>query len=212
VIVLAVDSAESERGDDASGRLKRCPVCDYSLRGLPAAHRCPECGFRYDEHTTVWRPTSFRKHFGTLLVVVAVFVIPVAILKMALSSPRVRGFWVDAEMAIVWTTLLTVGIAVFRKGPFVAVAPDGLFMRLHWFGIQYLPWADVLSVEQMKNKRIRLLVRSKRKAVHLTRLVNNSRERESLVRAIREALERCRTASHDDGARVVGDGRVWPAD
>lgn len=208
MIVLAVDSAESERDADASGRLKRCPVCGYLLRGLPAAHRCPECAFRYDEHTTVWRPTSFRKHFGTLPTVVAVFAIPVAILKMVLSSPRARGFWTDAEMAIVWTTLLALGIAVFRKGPFVAVAPDGLFMRLHWLGIKHVPWTDVLSVELMKNKHIRMLVRSKRKVLYLTRVVDNSREREALVCAIREALERYRTASHDDGARVVGDGRV----
>ena len=26
-----------------------CPACRYSLRGLPARHACPECGFRYDK-------------------------------------------------------------------------------------------------------------------------------------------------------------------
>ncbi len=31
-------------------RLKRCPECDYDLRGLPHAHSCPECGIAYDEN------------------------------------------------------------------------------------------------------------------------------------------------------------------
>ena len=31
-------------------RLKRCPECDYDLRGLPYAHNCPECGIEYDEN------------------------------------------------------------------------------------------------------------------------------------------------------------------
>ncbi len=30
-------------------RLTRCPKCDYDISQLPAAHRCPECGFEYDE-------------------------------------------------------------------------------------------------------------------------------------------------------------------
>jgi hypothetical protein len=30
-------------------RLHWCPRCNYDLTGLPAAHRCPECGFEYDE-------------------------------------------------------------------------------------------------------------------------------------------------------------------
>ncbi|MCP4593469.1 MAG: hypothetical protein GY842_22255 [bacterium] len=37
-----------------------CPVCTYSLRGLPPDHRCPECGLRYDEGTLVFRPRRPR--------------------------------------------------------------------------------------------------------------------------------------------------------
>lgn len=32
-------------------------MCDYDLRGLPRNHRCPECGFEYDENTRMWQPT-----------------------------------------------------------------------------------------------------------------------------------------------------------
>jgi hypothetical protein len=34
-------------------RLAACPRCEYSLTGLPAAHRCPECGFDYDDRAFV---------------------------------------------------------------------------------------------------------------------------------------------------------------
>ncbi len=34
-------------------RLNRCPQCSYSFQGLPAAGRCPECGFVYDDSTFV---------------------------------------------------------------------------------------------------------------------------------------------------------------
>ncbi|MCH7924389.1 MAG: hypothetical protein IIC51_02515 [Planctomycetes bacterium] len=39
-----------------------CPVCRYSLTGLPDEHGCPECGFRYErdavlieEHRYTWK-------------------------------------------------------------------------------------------------------------------------------------------------------------
>jgi len=33
--------------------LIRCPLCTYSLRGLPDRHRCPECGYDYDQRMEV---------------------------------------------------------------------------------------------------------------------------------------------------------------
>ncbi len=39
----------------------RCPQCEYSLRGLPSRHACPECGFEYDEHTRLWRWQPARR-------------------------------------------------------------------------------------------------------------------------------------------------------
>lgn len=35
--------------DGPEVRSPRCPVCGYDLHGLPADHRCPECGFAYTE-------------------------------------------------------------------------------------------------------------------------------------------------------------------
>lgn len=36
--------------------IKVCPACRYWLRGLPATHTCPECGFRYDRNACLVTP------------------------------------------------------------------------------------------------------------------------------------------------------------
>ncbi len=57
-------------------RLKRCPECDYDLRGLPYAHSCPECGFEYDEKIfdlQVWLAgSSASRRFDSLAYLVLV--------------------------------------------------------------------------------------------------------------------------------------------
>lgn len=40
-----------------------CPLCDYDLTGLPAEHTCPECGFKYDRHTTAVKLAARKRHY-----------------------------------------------------------------------------------------------------------------------------------------------------
>ncbi|MEE8154781.1 MAG: hypothetical protein V3T53_07435 [Phycisphaerales bacterium] len=37
------------------GLIAICPLCDYDLKGLPTEHKCPECGYEYDNATIVLR-------------------------------------------------------------------------------------------------------------------------------------------------------------
>ena len=46
-------TSRADQGFPAGLRLQVCPRCEYSLIGLPLNHRCPECGFEYDERTFV---------------------------------------------------------------------------------------------------------------------------------------------------------------
>ncbi len=71
----ARNKTESSAPDDLSDRADfgfegfapngtdRCPHCDHILIGLPAEHRCTECGFSFDRHTLVWRPQRYRNWF-----------------------------------------------------------------------------------------------------------------------------------------------------
>ena len=55
VRAVAVRALQSE--------LAICLHCDYSLSGLPAQHRCPECGRPYDlaETKSKWRENGLRR-------------------------------------------------------------------------------------------------------------------------------------------------------
>jgi len=49
---MEVERQIVDQGDYRSPiKLTLCPACGYSLEGLPAVHRCPECGFAYDERS-----------------------------------------------------------------------------------------------------------------------------------------------------------------
>ncbi len=50
--------------------LTRCPQCKYSLKGLPADHRCPECGFEYDAETAMWKGRLDGKDISAYVVAI----------------------------------------------------------------------------------------------------------------------------------------------
>jgi hypothetical protein len=53
--------------------LKECPICGYSLEGLPVQHVCPECGREFDRRWRVfgamlgWRHQSPTQHAVSLI-------------------------------------------------------------------------------------------------------------------------------------------------
>lgn len=129
---------------DASRSLDSCPVCNYSLRGLPARHRCPECGFEYDEHTRVWHPRSCWRFAGFTF-----FCCALAILNAweAFSGEHWTKGLVCASIPI---AIIAVTIHVYRKRPFVAVGPGGVFVKTGSSVVRQIRWETIPEVSVHK--------------------------------------------------------------
>lgn len=107
---------------------KRCPVCGYSLEGLPVEHKCPECGEAYDEQTQVWRVRQWR---WMDLVHVLMLMVAMYVLMPGLSRPNGMAVLMALALIVVTSSL---AYAVFRavyygrRGEVVAVMPRGIFL------------------------------------------------------------------------------------
>ncbi len=65
-------------------RLARCPACAHDIDGLPTRHRCPECGFAYDERMFVldgWRLPGRRAWLRMMIVYGPVAFIALGVLR-----------------------------------------------------------------------------------------------------------------------------------
>lgn len=116
---------------------ERCPQCDYSLKGLPNHHHCPECGFEYEskEFQVFKQP---KPHLVLRTIGVVVGLSCPAYLSVITSSWLVR-----ALMAIVVAGAL---FSVFRRrhrrwmgrrvalwrGGVVILPDDGDLQRISW--------------------------------------------------------------------------------
>jgi len=187
--------------------LLQCPQCEYSLRGLPARHRCPECGFEYDEYTRVWKP---RRPWA--IYVLASF--PLMILVLNLSNFRIRaglsGVW---GIALSVFAVIAVAVCVRRffrareanaRGRYVAIAPAGLMIRIEGEPVT-LPWRNLVKVrhrwwmsqlrievdDPVLNCRIQPLFEVKLHGFTIHEIVAD-KDRTAFARAVNEAIQRRR--------------------
>lgn len=116
-----------------------CPICRYDLAGLPARHRCPECGFEYDESMRIWSvPPQAWWRVGLMGVVglaglVAVvyfdgFRRPVGQYLLILTVATAPFVWYLLELS---------------RGPALVVSDRGLLLIGGLTGPRFIPWSEV---------------------------------------------------------------------
>lgn len=159
--ILNADSTIPTRnftGFPPSGHM-RCPRCAYSLRGLPAEHACPECGFTYDADSRIWyiRPPRFVIVFLSLVVGIPFLVSTIRLTILTLADGR---FPLGLSLFTLTFYGITAGLFVWiirrgRRNPMLlGMNPAGMFARTQSGNFRLMPWQDIRDVSA---QRMRLL-------------------------------------------------------
>lgn len=167
-----------------------CPECGHDLRGLPPPHRCPECGFPYDQQTRIWRPgrswTFYVPFALTLLFLPAIFR-----LLGLISLGRVPNLGevllaAIAVYCLCWTAPRLNELA--RNQRYAALTPDGIRARTAR-GLVHIPWEELGEVyDAFGEPRIRSAADGR--AHELSWIFDSDREASEFRAALEEARRR----------------------
>jgi len=188
-----------------------CPQCGYSLTGLPAEHRCPECGLAYDEKSEMFKLAGSRALL-VKLIVVALALLWGAFQVFAVSRSASRGFgfcWGGFLLiymaAMVWCAYYIVHH--HRRGPMAATMPDALYLRLHLTGEERIPWDRISRAAfNRSTKGATLFMRQTRTTRDITGVFNTPDDAARFVEQVQARIGATRDQSRDrDGAVRCGN-------
>jgi hypothetical protein len=148
-MVLTSDDEIGDRENQGAPQhaLDRCPVCNYSLRGLPAAHRCPECGLEYDEHSIIWYPPRRRRWYAAFFALVSLGITGAGIEGIFLFEGTTADFWIGMGAVAFGILGFVLAVRGFLTRPFVAVVPLGVIVRMRAQAVEVIPWDQAGSLE-----------------------------------------------------------------
>jgi len=124
--------------------LARCPLCGYRLEGLPSRHRCPECGFEYDQRMELIEQSSVVATFF-------VFGLAIAALGLFLMWPiRLRG--PGAPFLVFGLAYMAFYVVRFTLGyrNKILVGPDGIVLISHRRVDQVIPWIEIKRISDTR--------------------------------------------------------------
>lgn len=127
-----------------------CPRCAYIVHGLPAEHRCPECGLSIDRrwHVFCGRPPTRhgRRIWKRILILVLGGLICLAI-SFVLFPVRLN--LTLHELQFLTTVLAVVAASTLfdclipRTYSLVGVGPRGIFVHFNRRHIESVPWSQL---------------------------------------------------------------------
>ncbi|HPF40896.1 MAG TPA: hypothetical protein P5081_16305 [Phycisphaerae bacterium] len=200
----------------------RCLHCDYALEGLPAPHRCPECGEAYDDATTIFRPRVNWKWFVPTIGVQFYAVYLVASNWKALV--RYMGDWGAVAAVVMFVGFIIVRAVRFsralRERPCqAALTRTGLAVRTRFQRVAFLPYDEIAFVsvvdthpwvqrKEYGTGRSASVARSE--AIEMRGIFENDTEMRAFKRMVSERMERV-SAGVSEMARDNADG-IHPAE
>lgn len=179
---------------------KKCVRCGYSLRGLPANHRCPECGLRFDERCALYRVTNPRQLLAFWLMILGGGWVSLKNLPHFANLAGASAWeTVGALAGALWIVFVAAGIWFFvrryRRGFEVAITGDGLILRLPGFSEDLIPWRDIggASAKECPAEKPQIasvFIRSKNKTVAIGGVANVFPKRADVERFVAEVNDR----------------------
>lgn len=123
-----------------------CPQCRYSLKGLPADHNCPECGFEYDAETAAWHRQTSK--IWTSLGILLTLSFGGFVLKEAIANLQSARGWRLSNLLFLLSivVLLWSLIRQFSASLTIATTPRGLYIKKGRRHGTFVPWEQVQRV------------------------------------------------------------------
>lgn len=171
-------------------RLTTCPRCDYSLEGLPAAHACPECGLRYDEHSFVHVERRGRGVAVGFAVWISLFQLGKEVIRFQKGAGSFD--WSALAIAVGVWALCGWYIVRTRRGALrIAVLPEGILLHAPPRRPQLVRWSLIDAVEAggPGNRHVRIFG-PELPRLTLMKRTWGGKQTDELARRIREAMTR----------------------
>jgi hypothetical protein len=138
------------RNDQCENRLPHCPMCRYSLQGLPSEHRCPECGLAFDAASRLWLD-PFWPGWRAFLSDVFGRDASSRLRNLAQYAGLFLAMWVMSSITCAWMGLVLLFIVArtsFYDAQYrgIALVPDGVVVRKGRRDAKLYKWTEVVGV------------------------------------------------------------------